>query len=289
MANTIVLTDCSGNQGREAALYFLHKGWSVVAGNLDMKLCLVEPALTLNLVSTSIDVSCSHSIKALIELATTKFGSINAFVFNHDFMTFGMLEEASDEEVQKQLNGTLLGVVNCSRCIVEHMREEKQGVIVNLVSSAGLVGTHMFGLYGAMHASIKVLTEALASDLYKFGVQVKLAVKGEFLYTSLANMHKLEGRKQQGLTSMHYRFGKYHGTRHNRHKDPFKDNESHQYFARLLFKIVTEPTPFVNSLDYESSKLLKLSSMSPDDALQKVYIKSTTPNGTVEQNLLWTK
>jgi NAD(P)-dependent dehydrogenase (short-subunit alcohol dehydrogenase family) len=64
------------------------------------------------------------------------------------------------------------GAVRCIQAVMPGMRERRSGAIINITSIAGLVATPNQVAYSASKWALECLGEALAHELYRFGVRV---------------------------------------------------------------------------------------------------------------------
>ena len=123
-------------------------------------------------------VGCADSIAepataaSLVELALTTFGSldvwINSAVITRDRMLFKM----SDEEWSTVLNNNLFGTFFAMRAASAHMKEHKSGRLINLISTAGLIGNFGQSNYAAAKAGMFALTRVAALEMQRYGVCV---------------------------------------------------------------------------------------------------------------------
>ena len=64
------------------------------------------------------------------------------------------------------------GAVRCIQAVFPSMRERRAGAIVNITSIAGLIATPNQVAYSASKWALECLGEALAHEVYRFGVRV---------------------------------------------------------------------------------------------------------------------
>jgi NAD(P)-dependent dehydrogenase (short-subunit alcohol dehydrogenase family) len=76
--------------------------------------------------------------------------------------------------IETNLNGTYL----CSRAASRIMRQQSQGVIVNVSSVAGRKASPAMGIYGIAKAGVEMLTKVMASELAQYGIRVNAVAPG---------------------------------------------------------------------------------------------------------------
>lgn len=96
----------------------------------------------------------------------------------------------SRQEVLEQFQTNVFGQLNVIRAVLPYMRERRSGVIANLGSIGGWVGTPAAGLYCATKAAVTVLTESLREEVEQLGIEVTAIEPGYFRTNFLSDGHK---------------------------------------------------------------------------------------------------
>ncbi|MGL4631906.1 MAG: SDR family oxidoreductase [Leadbetterella sp.] len=174
---TAIITGCSAGIGKETAIYFSKKGWNVIA---TMRNPSAETELQRfsNIDIVKLDVTSLDSIKDAIEYAINKYNTIDLLVNNAGLGVFGAFEAASDEEILKQFNTNVFGVMNTIKVILPHFRRRKEGMIINISSGVGKIPMPMQSLYGSTKFALEGFSEALSYELADLGIKVKLVLPG---------------------------------------------------------------------------------------------------------------
>ncbi len=117
------------------------------------------------------------------------FGRIDALVNNAGYGLIGLFEEMTEEQVRRQIDTNILGVMNVTRAVLPVMRQQKAGRIINVSSVAGRLSLPLYTLYCTSKWAIEGFSEALAFEVAQHGIQVKIiepgAIKSEFFGRSL--------------------------------------------------------------------------------------------------------
>jgi NAD(P)-dependent dehydrogenase (short-subunit alcohol dehydrogenase family) len=182
MQKTILMTGTSTGLGRTTAKFFAARGWNVVAS---MRRPETEAELTLleNVLVTQLDVQDLASIEAAIVTGIKRFGRIDAILNNAGFGLFGLFEGTSREKIQEQFDVNVFGVMDTTRAILPHFRENRGGLILNVSSGAGVFTLPMISLYCASKFALEGFSESLSYEVASQGIIVKIIEPGGILST----------------------------------------------------------------------------------------------------------
>jgi NAD(P)-dependent dehydrogenase (short-subunit alcohol dehydrogenase family) len=182
MKQTILITGTSTGLGRTTAKFFTAKGWNVVA---TMRRPEAEPELSHldDVLVTRLDVQDLASSAEAITAGITRFGRIDAILNNAGFGLFGLFEGTSREKIQEQFDVNVFGVMDVTRAILPHFRQNQAGIILNVSSGAGIFTLPMISLYCASKFALEGFSEALSYEVASQGIAVKIIEPGGVLST----------------------------------------------------------------------------------------------------------
>ena len=189
---TVLITGASSGIGKETARLFSSNGWNVIATMRDPQ-AEDELARLGNVLVARCDVTDPDSIRRAIDEGIAAFGSIDVLVNNAGYYLLGPLEAMTGEQIKRQIDTNLLGLIEVTRAMVPHFREQRSGVVVNLSSIAGVITIPLQSLYHATKWGVEGFSEALQYELRQFNVKVRIiepgVIKTDFLGRSMTLAH----------------------------------------------------------------------------------------------------
>jgi NADP-dependent 3-hydroxy acid dehydrogenase YdfG len=177
MNKTILITGASSGIGKETAKLFQSKGWNVIATmrNPDNETELNQLP---NILVAPLDVLDVNSIEKAVYLGIEKFGSIDVLLNNAGYGAYGPLESFSREKIQKQFNTNVLGLIDVTKAVLPHFRQNKKGMIINISSIGGKMTFPLGSLYHGTKFAVEGISESLSFEVESFGGQVKIVEPG---------------------------------------------------------------------------------------------------------------
>ncbi|HET7215881.1 MAG TPA: SDR family oxidoreductase [Terriglobia bacterium] len=123
------------------------------------------------------DVSKEAEVKAAVEKAVAKFGTVDILVNNAGIDVSGLAPEMSSSEWDRVLNVNLKGAFLFSKYVIPHMRG-RGGAIVNISSVHAFVSNEGYAAYDASKAGMLAMTRTLALDHGRDGIRVNAICPG---------------------------------------------------------------------------------------------------------------
>jgi len=141
------------------------------------------------------DVSQSEQVRDMIGQVQEKFQRLDILVNNAGIIRRGTIESVTEEDWDQVIRINLKGTFNCCKAVVEIMKRQNTGKIINVSSVAGKMGdiTSAPG-YGPSKAAIDALTKTLALQLAQYGINVN-AVAPHAIETEMSAQWSEEKRK----------------------------------------------------------------------------------------------
>jgi len=197
---TIIVTGASSGIGKAVARLFVEKGDNVIlnsttAGKLER--VYQEFGAGDNIAMVAGNVSDKSTGARLLEVALTKFGSVDVLINNAGIYETRPFLEVDEAYLDRFLNTNFKGTYFTTQSIMPQMLKQKSGVVINigtpLVNHAlgGAPGTAPISSKGAIHA----LTLQLAAEFGMHNIRVNAIAPGVIR----TPMHLGEDDKSAGL------------------------------------------------------------------------------------------
>lgn len=135
-----------------------------------------------------LDVTNKQQVEDGIAKALATFGRVDVLVNNAGYGFLGAFEEATDEDIFKQYNTNVFGLLHVTRALLPHMRQAKTGHIINFSSLFGYKASAPgFGLYASTKFAVEGISEGLALEVKPLGIHVTSVAPGIFATDFLAS------------------------------------------------------------------------------------------------------
>ena len=176
----ILITGSNSGFGLLSALTLARQGHTVVATMRDL-------AKSDDLVTAAADEGLEIETRVLdvndpasVDSALADAASLDVLVNNAGFEVRSPIEQLTDELMYAQLETNVMGPLRTMRAVLGPWRERGSGVIVNVSSIAGRVGTPYAGAYAASKYALEAMSESLHFEMSAFGIRVHLIEPGRF-------------------------------------------------------------------------------------------------------------
>ncbi len=189
MQKTVLITGASSGIGLAAALHFYEAGWNVIATmrNPEKRKTLLHEKGLPDLVH--LDVVQPESIHTAVEYAVNKYQKIDVLVNNAGYAVYGPFESSTPDQIRKQFETNVFGLMEMTRAILPHFRAMGGGVIVNVASMGGRIGFPLYSIYNSTKWAVEGYSEALQYELSPLNIRVKViepgVIKTDFYERSL--------------------------------------------------------------------------------------------------------
>ena len=179
---TAIVTGGGSNIGRSISHGFAKEGANVVIADMDESqgnMVLEEvKKIGAQAIFVKTDITDNDQVLAMVKHATDQFGQVDILVNNVGWWVDEFFMAEKREKWEKGISINYMGMVNCTRAVLDQMVERKEGVVVSLGSDAGRMGEFREGIYAGCKAAVIALTKSLARELGKSGIRLNVVCPG---------------------------------------------------------------------------------------------------------------
>lgn len=177
-----VVTGSSTGIGYETSLALANNGYFTYATVRDIQkskeIERIAHVKNIPLKIIEMNVDNDNSVKDTIEKITSEYGRIDILVNNAGYGLFGALEDLEMNEIKKQFETNVFGIMRVIKNVLPAMRLQRTGIIVNISSISGLVGIPSQSAYAGTKFAVEGLSESLSYELEPFGIKIVLVEPG---------------------------------------------------------------------------------------------------------------
>jgi NAD(P)-dependent dehydrogenase (short-subunit alcohol dehydrogenase family) len=170
-----VVTGTSTGIGLSVSVHLAKNGYQVFAGmrNLAKADALQDIAKAQNLPIeiVQLDICDAQSVESAFADILAR-GNVDVLINNAGIGGASPLELTPEDEHKQMFETNYFGAVRCIQAVLPTMRERGTGCIVNITSAVGLIATPNQIAYSASKWALECLGEALAHEVFRFGVRV---------------------------------------------------------------------------------------------------------------------
>jgi NAD(P)-dependent dehydrogenase (short-subunit alcohol dehydrogenase family) len=172
----VLITGCSTGIGRATAEHLAAAGHTVYAtarrpesiADLEDRGCR----------TLALDVTDEASMQAAVDHVVEREGAVGALVNNAGYSLSGAIESLPMEDVRRQFETNVFGLVRMCQLVLPSMRAQGWGRIVNLSSMGANFVFPGGGMYHATKYAVDAISDALRFEVKGFGVGVAIVQPG---------------------------------------------------------------------------------------------------------------
>ena len=189
----VLVTAGSAGIGRALTAAFLSQGARVWIGDIDPEALAETRRLHPELGTSLADVADEGAVDAMFEAIEQAFGGLDFLVNNAGIAgPTGPIEMLEPTAWRRCVAVNLDGAFLCARRAVPLLKSAGGGAVINISSTAGLMGYPLRTAYASAKWAVIGLTRSLAIELGPYGIRVNAICPGSVEGVRMARVIKAE-------------------------------------------------------------------------------------------------
>ncbi len=149
-----------------------------------------------------LDVTKEEDWRRAVGETVSRFGGVDILVNNAGIYRISPLEETSEELWRQIMEVNVNGVFLGTRAVIPEMKRGGGGSIVNISSTAGLVGSPNTSAYQASKGAVRIFTKATAIEYARDGIRANSVHPGAIDTDMIAVLLKDPAERQRRLDAI---------------------------------------------------------------------------------------
>ena len=175
-SKVVLVTGCSSGIGRATAEHLAVRGWTTYASARRIESIAGLERAGCRLLA--LDVTDEASMASAAAAIEDEHGAVGVLVNNAGYSQSGAIEEVRIDEVRRQFETNVFGLVRMCQLVLPRMREQGWGRIVNVSSMGGTLVFPGGGFYHATKYAVEAISDALRFEVKGFGIDVVVVQPG---------------------------------------------------------------------------------------------------------------
>ncbi|MGL1884875.1 MAG: SDR family oxidoreductase [Reichenbachiella sp.] len=205
-----------------------------------------------------LDITDPKSIANAVGVIIEKEGRLDVLINNAGISVVGSAEFTDPSEIKKIFDTNFWGTVNMTHAVLPKMRNQKEGLIINIGSLMGLFAIPFQAYYAASKHALEGYVESLRMEIKDQGIRATIIEPGDF-FTAIGDHRIISELHPEQNSPYHYNLDK---TLEIISKGELEGDNPIK-IAKLVEKIIHKKNPKVRysigkPLDVAAAKLKRL-------------------------------
>jgi len=175
----IAITGASRGMGRAFATILASEGAKIVAlARPSDALGSLAAELGSSVLAIACDISDAQAVTRAIDDGARHFGRLDGIINNAAVIYISKVEDATDEQIQRQYAANLFGSIYATRAAIPHLRAAGGGDIIFMSSESIRMAFPLLTLYISSKTAIEGLAMGLRQELRAQGTRVTVLRSG---------------------------------------------------------------------------------------------------------------
>ncbi|MEL7520192.1 MAG: SDR family oxidoreductase [Cyanobacteria bacterium J06553_1] len=175
-ARRVLITGASSGIGKASAEAFAQAGFDVAlvarSQNKLRELATHLRQLGIEAHAFALELADLKQVKANIKKVVAALGSVDVLINSAGMGYTGKLGDMPMADWQRVMDLNVTSVFQVTQAVLPTMREQGNGLIINIASIAARQSFPNWGAYGVSKAALVALSEAIATEEAEYGIRV---------------------------------------------------------------------------------------------------------------------
>ncbi|WP_423409475.1 SDR family NAD(P)-dependent oxidoreductase [Heyndrickxia sp. MSNUG] len=177
----IIMTGAGSGLGKELSLLLAKQNYHMIlTGRTEDKLKDVQVQIEESggsATTLELDIRNLEDVKEKALLLSKKH-DLYGLVNNAGIGYFGPFSEISDQEIEGMFHTNVFGTIQMTKAILPYLELKKEGIVLNIVSTAGLRGKKNEAVYCSSKFAVRGFTESMQKEYEGTGIRFVAAYMG---------------------------------------------------------------------------------------------------------------
>lgn len=175
----VVITGAGSGLGESLAKKYSDLGYHIcLLGRKKERLLRTAQTLSAGYTIYELDVSQNRDVRNIFQSIKAELGQVDILINNAGTGAFDLAESISEDNIHHMIDVNLKGTIFCTQAVLPDMKKRNEGIIVNIVSTAGLEGKVSESVYCASKFGVRGFTDSVFLELKESKVQIYAAYMG---------------------------------------------------------------------------------------------------------------
>ena len=153
--------------------------------------------------NTASEIGCEYHVCDVTNFSSVKnivdsIEKIDVLINCAGLWIQGELDKNDAERIESVIKVNLLGVINCSKAVIPGMKNNNNGLIININSQAGINHKAERAVYNATKWGVTGFTKSLQDEVAKYGIRVTDVMPG-MMKTDMFKKMNIEKNMENGV------------------------------------------------------------------------------------------
>ncbi|MBI3992648.1 MAG: SDR family oxidoreductase [Candidatus Lambdaproteobacteria bacterium] len=180
---SVIVTGGGSNIGRAIVLGFAGEGANITIGDIEVAQAqrVAEAARKAGAGDVQVietDVTKLDQVQRMVKAAVKKYGTVDVLVNNVGWDQTMFFTKTTPEFWDRVIQINYMGVLNCTKTILDVFMEKGKGAIVSISSDASRQGEPREAVYGGIKAAVNSFMKTIAKENGRNGVRCNAVCPG---------------------------------------------------------------------------------------------------------------